>query len=512
MIDGQSTYGALVLAACDRFRPRVAFRDGDDSVSYGELARSIRSMAAAFASLGLSAGSSIAILAPNSVHYFVLMAAAALCGVRYTPLHPLSALDDHLFILQDAEVDALVVDADHYGDRAAQVLAAGFAVLSLSPSRHYSDLLALSRIAPQAETATDVAPSDTLAIAFTGGTTGKPKGVVLSHRAVVEAARLALVHWQWPEEVRILLATPMSHAAGAMILPTLLRGGSVFLRRGFDAAAVLDDVTRHGITTLFLVPTMIYLLLDARRSHRVDTSSLRLVLYGAAPMSPARLAEAIEVFGPVFQQIYGQTETSAVLTTLRPEDHLPERLASCGKPLVPENVSLFDRLMLEVAPGEVGEICARGPTLMDGYWKRPDETARTLVDGWIRTGDLARRDLDGFITIVDREKDMVVSGGFNVFPREIEDVLASHPGVRMAVVIGIPDEKWGEVVHALVVPDAAAPVTAETLIALVRTKKGSIHAPKRIEFVDDLPLTPIGKIDKKAVRARYWLGRDRAVG
>jgi len=291
----------------------------------------------------------------------------------------------------------------------------------------------------------------------------------------------------------------------------LLRGGTIVLHRTFDPALVLGEIAARRITTLFLVPTMVYLLLDVVSKRAFDTSSLKLILYGAAPMSPARLAEALEKFGSVFLQIYGQTECSPTVTALSPADHRePRHLLSCGRPLVAENFSIFDRLMLEVADGDVGEICVRGPTLMDGYWKRPGETA--LRDGWLHTGDLARRDADGFVYIVDREKDMIISGGFNVFPREIEDIVNAHPGVRLSTVVGVPDAKWGEVVHCLVVRANASSVTGEELTALVREKKGAVHAPKAIEFVDTLPLTALGKVDKKAVRARFWQGRERSVG
>ena len=305
-----------------------------------------------------------------------------------------------------------------------------------------------------------------------------------------------------------------THAAGVMIAPAMLRGGTVVLEPGFDAAGWLGAVERHRITATFLVPTMIYMLLDHAQTRTRDLASLEMIVYGASPMAPARLAEGIEVFGPVFSQLYAQTEAPNTVTALRMSDHdpdNPERLASCGSPLAGIQVALLDDDGNEVPTGAVGEICVRGPLVMAGYWKRAEETAEAFRGGWLHTGDMARCDEDGFLYIVDRAKDMIISGGFNVYPREVEDVLASHPAVAEAAVIGVPDEKWGEAVKAIVVLKPGAAVTAEELTALVREKKGPVQASKSLEFADDLPLTPLGKPDKKALRARYWQGQERQV-
>jgi len=220
-------------------------------------------------------------------------------------------------------------------------------------------------------------------------------------------------------------------------------------------------------------------------------------------------------FGPVFMQLYAQSEAPNTVTVLRQRDHDPERfahrLASCGCPVAGNQVRLLDESGAEVAVGEVGEICVRGPLVMAGYWNKPEETAKAFRNGWLYTGDLARRDDDGFLYIVDRSKDMIISGGFNVYPREIEDVLTAHPAVAAAAVIGVPDEKWGEAVKAVVVLKSGAQAHAEELIALVRERKGVVYAPKSLDFADSLPVTGLGKPDKKALRARYWAGQQRSV-
>jgi fatty-acyl-CoA synthase len=259
---------------------------------------------------------------------------------------------------------------------------------------------------------------------------------------------------------------------------------------------------------------MIYVALDHPRLDQIDLSSLELLLYGASPMSPSRLVEGLERIGPVFSQLYGQTECYPV-SVLRKADHdagRPHLFASCGFPLSSCLVSLRDPDNNEVAPGEAGEICVRSPHAMERYWKRPEQTEDTFKGGWLHTGDIARADEQGYLYIVDRSKDMIVSGGFNIFPREVEDVISAHPDVAMVAVIGVPHEKWGEAVTALVVAKPGTQPPPEQLMQMVKDKKGGTHAPKQVEFVETLPLTAVGKVDKKVLRSKYWAGRGRMVG
>jgi fatty-acyl-CoA synthase len=324
-----------------------------------------------------------------------------------------------------------------------------------------------------------------------------------------------MADWDWPREIRFLALTPITHAAGAIIMPVLLKGGTYAMTQGFTPDKFCRLVQQHRITATFLVPTMVYVLLDSPARREADLSSLQLVIYGASPMSPARLIEGMQAFGPVFMQLYAQSEAPNVISVLHQHEHdpvnHPERLASCGTPCVGTQVRLLDDDGREVAEGEVGEICVRGPIVMQGYWNKPEETARALRHGWLYTGDLARRDADGYLYIVDRSKDMIISGGFNVYPREVEDALAQHPAVASSAVVGVPDAKWGEAVHALVVLRAGAAAAADELVAWVKERKGAVHAPKAIEFVEALPVTGLGKLDKKAIRARYWQGQGRSV-
>jgi fatty-acyl-CoA synthase len=440
-------------------------------------------------------------------------------GLRLTWLNPTSSEDDHAYILEDSGVQTLFVDPLSFSDRArvlAQRVPGVERMMSFGPNDGFGeDLLAAAapmspaRLQPQAEA------DDVCVLIYTGGTTGKPKGVAHTHRVHVTMILTEMADWDWPPEIRFLALTPITHASGAMIMPVLLKSGTYAMTKGFTAEKFVHLVETHRITATFLVPTMVYVLLDSPARQGADLSSLQLIIYGASPMSPTRLTEGMQVFGPVFMQLYAQSEAPNTITVLHQHEHdpahHPERLASCGTPCVGTQVRLLDDDGQEVPDGEVGEICVRGPLVMKGYWNKPEETAQALRHGWLYTGDMARRDADGYLYIVDRSKDMIISGGFNVYPREVEDTLSQHPAVAAAAVVGVPDAKWGEAVRALVVLRAGATVAAEELIALVRERKGAVYAPKAIDFVDTLPTTGLGKLDKKAIRARFWTGQGRAV-
>jgi fatty-acyl-CoA synthase len=294
----------------------------------------------------------------------------------------------------------------------------------------------------------------------------------------------------------------------------MLTGGSVVLQRGWDPAAWLAELAAERANVAFVVPAMIYALLDDEGLDGADLSSLETVMYGASPVAPQRLREAIERIGPVFCQLYGQTECMGLITSLWKSEHVADelhRLGSCGRPVPGADVRLLDDGDQSVDAGQTGEICVRGPHVMTAYHQLPELSAETLSGGWLHTGDIGVEDGQGFVHIVDRKKDMIVTGGYNVFPREVEDVLMSHPAVASAAVIGVPDDKWGEAVKAVVVLRSGAAVEADDLKALVRRRKGPIQAPKSVDFVDGLPMTNVGKVDKKTLRARHWPVAARSV-
>jgi len=513
----EASFVDLALWALDRFPDRVALVEEGRELTYRQVRDRISQLAGALAERGFGRGTGLMVLAGNVADSLLAGLAARTLGAWSGALHPLGSTDDQAFILEDSEALGLVFDPVLYGDRVAEIAARVPSlkhVLSLGPSTVGEDLIAAAQRQPVTTIASVAEGDDLCTIGYSGGTTGRPKGVVQRHRTVVEMTNQIINGWQLPKDIRFLAATPISHAAACFVLPTWMSGGTVVLQKGFDPESFYRAIAEHRITLTFMVPTMLYVLLDHPATATADVTSLETVLYGAAPMAPARLRQALDVFGPVFVQLYGQAEAPATVTALRKEEHdpaRPELFGSCGKPLPGVTVALLDDDDTEVAIGDVGEICVRGRIVADGYWKRPELTAETLRNGWLHTGDMARADGDGYLYIVDRKKDMIISGGFNVYPREIEDVLATHPDVAMATAIGVPDERWGEAVKALVVARAGATVDPDELIALVRDRKGPVYAPKAIDVVDSVPLTGIGKPDRKAIRARYWGDQERAV-
>jgi fatty-acyl-CoA synthase len=508
----------LLIWALRQDPDRPAIFSGEQVLSIAQLSAQVSRYAQVYAAQGVSPGSGVGMLSVNRPEVLYAIGAYMVSGCRNTPLHPLGSLDDHAYVLEDAAIETLVFDPS-FTERAEQLrdrIPSLKRLLSFGPSRVGVDLCALAEtFEPHPLVAPTVQPEDISALAYTGGTTGAPKGVMSTYRGSGAMAHIMLSEWQWPDDLCHLICTPLSHAGSSLVVPVLVRGGSVVVLPRFDAGAVLETIERYRITSVMLVPSMIYALLDHPDFSTTDLSSLQTVFYGASPMSPARLQEAIHKLGRIFFQFYGQTEAPQTVCVLRKEDHDPDdlaRLATCGRPVPWVHVALLDDDGQEVQKGEPGEICVRGPLVMKGYRNKPSETAAALQHGWLHTGDVAREDEHGFFTIVDRKKDMIVSGGFNVFPREIEDVLSSHPAVASAAVIGVPDETWGEAVKAVVVLRAGHAVSPEELIALVKQRKGSHYAPKSVDFADAIPLTAVGKADKRTLRTRYWSDADRQVG
>jgi fatty-acyl-CoA synthase len=512
------SYSEVIVEALTRFPARDAFVLGERRMTYAELADLTARAQQVLADHGIRAGRGVAVLGPNAPEVFAVQAAAFLTGARYTGLHALGSVDDHVFLCEDAEIEVLVVHPAHAGTAVLIAERAGSVehVLSLGPSEAGPDLLALcAAVGPRHLTAPALDEETTAWLQYTGGTTGRPKGVMLPHRALLQEVQTLTASWGLPESPVYLAASPITHAAMLPMVPVLVRGGTVVLQQGFEPDAWLRAIERERVNYAFVVPTMIYALLDKADPAARDTSSLETLCYGAAPMTPSRLVEAQEAFGPVMLQAYGQTECLGMTTSLRKDEHdpvnRPDLLTSCGRAALGVRVEILDDDGTPVPDGEVGEIGVRSRVVMSGYWKREQETADALRGGWLRTGDMGVRDGGGFLHIVDRKKDMIVTGGFNVFPREIEDVLTGHESVREAAVVGLPDDRWGESVTAFVVARAGARIDAAELTALVKRRKGAHQAPKRVEVVAALPTTAVGKIDKKALRAAHRADRDRRV-
>jgi fatty-acyl-CoA synthase len=505
------------LRALARYPSRVAFSWPGGSITYGGATELIGRMQKVFMQLGLEPGARVALLTANRADTWCAGVAAQLSRLSITWLHPLGSLDDQLFQIEDSEAQMLVVDADTFRDRGGDLAtrASGLKIVfTLGPANYGADLLAAADDAGTASPRCFAGPDDIATLNYTGGTTGKSKGALRTHREYGGFANATLSDFEIPDNPRYLTVAPISHVAGTKVLPSLMRGGTVHMLKGFDPDAVFKTIARERINFTLFVPTMIYVLLDHPALDKTDLSSLELLLYGASAMSPSRLVEGIERIGPVFSQLYGQTECYPV-SVLRKADHdprTPELFLSCGFPIAACEVKILDAEDHEVETGEAGEICVRAPHVMAEYWKRPEQTAETLKNGWLHTGDIARADERGYMFILDRKKDMIVSGGFNIFPREVEDVLSQHADVAMVAVVGVPDDKWGEAVTAVIVAREGARPNVEELINLVKARKGSAHAPKHIKFVTELPMTGVGKVDKKVLKAGFWIGRERMVG
>ncbi len=514
--------GHLMVAALKRHRDKPVMFLGDTTLTGGETADRISQYVQAFEKLGAGAGTHAALLALNRPEVLFILGAGQTQGYRRTSLHPLGSADDHAYVINDAGITTLIVDP-MFTERAlallekcpglTQVLTIGPVPDALADSG--TDLVATAAsYDPEPLAVKTLDPDHIISITYTGGTTGKPKGVIGTTRAMSTMTQIQMAEWEWPESPRFLMCTPLSHAGAAFFTPTVIKGGSLYVLGRFDPAEVLKTIEEQRITATMLVPSMLYALMDHPDSRTRDLSSLETVYYGASAINPVRLKEAIDRFGPIFAQYYGQSEAPMVITYLAKGDHDEKRLASCGRPSAFLRAALLGEDGEPVPVGEPGEICVAGPLLAGGYWNLPDETAETFRDGWMHTGDVAREDEDGFWFIVDRTKDMIVTGGFNVFPREVEDVVAEHPAVAQVGVIGTPDEKWGEAVTAIVVLREGHELTDEVVAeiqAAVKERKGAVQSPKQVIATDALPLTGLGKPDKKALRAQYWSG-DRSVG
>jgi len=511
----RATVGDLYDRCVDFYGDHIAITHGSRSFTYDDIGMNAKSLAKGLQDHGVRKSEKIAFLMANCPEYFFCEYALARIGAVRVPLAVLLSPQDHVYMMNEAECTTLFyhesmsqrVEGMMPGlETVTRFICIGDKVDQDSGHLLLSDLIANHAPEPAV---VDIDPEDLVGIYFTGGTTGRPKGVMLSHRAWVYTYVMEMLEFGFGWAETFLYPTPLTHAGGCLMLPVLLRKGRCVIVDHFEPELFLQTVEREKVTMTFLVPTMIYMLLDHPSLDQYDLSSLRNIIYGASPIAPDRLKQAVKKFGPVMTQLFGQTEAPMALSALSLEEHIvsdPVRekqiFSSAGRPTIHTVLRLLDDDGNEVPRGEAGEIVVRCANMMSGYLNNLEATAEAIGDGWLHTGDVAFQDEEGFIYIVDRKKDMIISGGFNVYPREIEDVLHEHPAVKGVAVVGVPHDKWGEEVCAVVqLHDQAAADGAE-LIAFVKERKGSTVAPKRVEFWDEIPLTNLGKIDKKDIRAR----------
>ena len=493
-----------------RFRPDAAciIFEGETTSYAGFVAR-IDRVAAALRRRGLVAGDRVALVARNHPAFYELALGCAAAGVILVPLNWRLAPREIAAILADAEPMLVIVDSE-----LRELVAgaeSGTEVMELADYAGWFD-------AEPAERAAPVDPDAVALILYTSGTTGTPKGAMLTNRNHAYTARLAREVWGMGAEAVNLVAMPLFHIGGIGYgMLALAAGGTTVVMSGAAPDAVLDAIARHGVTHAFFVPSVIHTLTDAALARGLSLPSLACIAYGAAPIGEALLRRAMTAFGCGFMHTYGMTETAGTVVSLAPRDHDPDgphagRLRACGQPVPWIELGVVDPATGDPKPaGEVGEIRIRSPMVMAGYWRRPDATTEAIdADGWLRTGDAAHRDADGYVYIVDRFKDMLVSGGENVYPAEVEGVLSGHPAVAEVAVIGVPHERWGETPKAFAVLRPDALVSERELIDFARARLAHYKCPTSVEFVAALPKSATGKILKREIRAGRGIERRQA--
>jgi acyl-CoA synthetase (AMP-forming)/AMP-acid ligase II len=496
------------------FRRRTdapAFVLDDETVSWEAARDRVEKIASALVAEGITTGMQVGVYSPNNIDAFLAILAIFRVGAVWVPINARNSDEANRHWLELMACRCLFYHAD---------LKTEIAALPRSVS---SDMLLidLDELAAFEATGTTPAPlppytPDTLASVFpTGGTTGLSKA---AEWTLQTWETMLSTFWQcMPSETPPvhLVAGPMTHAAGVLAFCCLPAGATNVILAKADPKSILDAIERHRVTHVYLPPTLIYSLLDQPGVRARDFSSLRYMVVAAAPVSPAKLREAVDVFGPVVCQSYGQAEAPMFMTFLPTRDLISEpegRWASCGRSTLTTQVEIMSPDGALLGDGERGEIVVRGNLVTRGYHHNPEATEAARYRDWHRTGDIGLRDEAGFFYIVDRVKDMIISGGFNVYSAEVEQVILSHPAVLDCAVFGVPDAKWGEAVNAAIELKHGASAEPAEIIALVKKQLGAVHAPKAVTFWAELPRSPVGKVLKREIRDRYWNGHERAVG
>ncbi len=500
----------------------LVHEDGSHSYSYREVTALTHRIANAMIAVGTGTENAFAVYSPNHSLAFTAILGSMRAGAKWVNLNARSPLDDILHSL--SLNDCAVLFYHSMFETLIQVIRKKVSSLKAvicidENSQSAPSLLDWASNYDAAAPTLTVDPEDIAGHFNTGGTTGRSKAALLSHRVMSTMTEAFLEVMQFDARPTQLLVAPMTHAAGVLTFSLLALGGKTVVMPEANPARILENFEKHRVNMLFLPPTIIYMLLAELNVRDHEYSALKYFFYAAAPMAPEKLAEAMDVFGPVMIQTYGQIEAPMMITCMNREDHVEalgdpnkrDRLASCGRPTKATKVAIMDELGNLLGEDEKGEIVCKGPLIMSGYYKEPEETERVSRFGWHHTGDIGYRDVDGFYYIVDRTSDMIISGGFNIYPGEIEAHLLSLPEVQDCAVIGVPDAKWGEAVKAVLQLKPGAVINENEVIAGCKEKLGSIKAPKSVELRGDLPRSPVGKVLKRAIREDYWKNQKRRV-
>ncbi len=510
--------------SAERYPDRAVIVDGETRWTYAEARALSHRLASAMAGAGLERQAPVAIFSPNHASVLLVLLGLWRAGAVWVPVNTRNALDANIAYLNYVRAGWLFYHSS-FAAEAAEVKARAPSVRHLicldAADGEHPSLEGFMAGAAEGEFADDGDPignpSDLVAIIATGGTTGAAKGVRVPNRSW--GTLMETIGALMPAADPVCLASaPLTHAAGPVAMAAIAMGATVVVLPRFDAELVMRAIGEHRVTHMFLPPTALYAMLAHPNARQFDYSSLKYFLLAGSPVSPDKFRQAVEVFGPAMCQSYGQTEAHMIVTWLPPEvvtaaaagDH-PERLMSCGRPSYPVRVEIMDDAGRLLGPGEVGEIVVRGGLVGDGYFELPEATAEARAFGWHHTGDVGKKDADGFVYIVDRKKDMIVTGGFNVFSAEVEAAVMELDGVRECAVVGVPDEKWGEAVTAVAALNEGAEITPEQIIAHCKARLGGVKAPKAVHLWPEVPRTAAGKSDKKAIRARFWQGAERNV-
>ena len=490
----------------------VAVETDDTRLSYAGFLADVEALAAALQSLDPTRGSRVGICAHNTLEHLTALLATYAAGKVWVPLNPRNGR---------AELDAMIAATRPGVIVADESCAAAFSppgvpvVLGKSAAAPEESVRGLiRRYRGRRPERVERRPEDVQIIKFSGGTTGSPKGVLQSVRCINALTRSILETFEFGSDDCNLIAAPLTHGSSCFVLPVLARGGRLVLLEKPAAPAILQAFAERGVTTAYLPPTLFYTLMAEPGATGRGYPALRHLIYSAAPMPPERIRDARRVFGPVVETAYGQVEAPQMITAMRAREFEDERnLTSVGRATVMTRVEVMDPERRLLPRGELGEVVVRGDLVMSGYLDRPETTAETIVDGWLHTGDLGVLDERGYLYLRSRVRDVIISGGFNVYPADVEAVLGRHPAVRECIVFGVDDPKWGEAVHAAVQLRAGALATEAALIQFVKAELDSVKAPKRIHLVEELPKSTAGKVSRRAVRERVLGdGATRAVG
>jgi long-chain acyl-CoA synthetase len=522
-LDQMSRLGDIPRLHASRRPEATAISFEGRHVTYAELDRRADRVAVALAADGVRPGHRVAYLGKNCDRYFELLFGCARAGAVLTPISWRLSAAEIAYVLEHAGAVRLFVgpDAQDLAREAVAALPAPLPLLSMDGEGAGAPSYGVWRdAAPDVEVSTGGSPEDVVVQLYTSGTTGRPKGAMLTHRSLLEVwregARAGLTWNAWDFADVSLVTMPLSHVGGtAWGLASLFFGARAVVAREFEASRVLALIEGEGVTRMFLVPAALQLVLREPRVRQADFRRLKTILYGASPIPLDLLRECLAVFGCGFVQQYGMTETSGTIVHLPPEDHDPAgtpRMRAAGKAMPGVELKVVDEAGADLAPFGVGEVVTRSRANMAGYWRQPEATATTIdPEGWLRTGDAGYLDADGYLFIQDRVKDMIISGGENIYPAEVENAVYGHPAVAEVAVIGVPDPVWGEAVKAMVVLKPGVQADPQDIIAFARGRTAAFKAPKTVDFVDSLPRNPSGKVLRRELRAPFWVGRERAV-